>query len=263
MSQRKKPVGEDLIAFCKDWDEASHAEKQAMCKELGITYDTGKHVRSEADIPKASILVTPKVEDFSEVEGLADTIGEILCLHSKTKLDFCMFDLETSNLKADFSVLLCACIKPYRQPAIVFRADDYPEWKDKRQDDSKIVKAISEELSRHAIIIGHYSSKFDIPYLRAKAVKYHLPPLPPMFGIDTYYIAKGAFCVSSRRLENLTRYFELGKKVGVEGGLWMEAAMSGSRVAMDAIVEHCVADVDILEKLAEVSFPYLRSIKRL
>jgi uncharacterized protein YprB with RNaseH-like and TPR domain len=178
-------------------------------------------------------------------------------------LDFACFDLETTNLTADFSVVLCACIKPFGKPAIVFRADECNKnWATKRMDDSAIVKAVASELAKHSVLITHYGSKFDIPYIKAKMVKYGIMPLPPMFNIDTWRIAKNNFQVSSRRLANLSLYFSLGQKSGVDGPLWMNAGMDGDKKAMDMIVEHNIQDVLLLERLAALSFPYVKSIPK-
>jgi uncharacterized protein YprB with RNaseH-like and TPR domain len=191
------------------------------------------------------------------------SIEELLATRPSVKLDFVTFDLETSNLRADFSVVLTAVIKPFGQEPITFRADDYPAWKKNRSDDKGIISDIAEELRKHAIVITHYGSKFDLPFLRAKMVKHSLDPLPQMFAVDSYKIAKANFQVSSRRLQNLSRFFDLGEKSSVEGDLWMQAAYDGSAEAMDKILEHNVQDCNLLEKLAAISFPYLKSIPKL
>ena len=178
-------------------------------------------------------------------------------------LDFVCFDLETTNLTADFSIILCACIKPFGQKTKVFRIDEYnPHWATKRMDDSSLVKAIAKELSKHAVVITHYGTKFDFPYLKAKMTRYGLAPLNPVFSIDTWRLAKNNFQVSSRRLANMSTYFELGKKSGVEGPLWIKASMDGDRKALNEIVEHNIQDVILLEKLAGISFKYLKSIPK-
>jgi len=178
-------------------------------------------------------------------------------------LDFACFDIETSNLQADFSILLTACIKPYGQEPFVFRADNYPEWQTDRANDYQITKAIAEELRKHAIIVTHYGLYFDVPFLRAKMVKHSLEPLPQMFAIDTWSIARKNYKVTSRRLKNLVDFFDIGEKEPVEGELWMKAAYNGSKEAMDRIVQHNIRDVEVLEKLACISFPYLKSIPKL
>jgi len=278
MVARRKPTGQEYVEWCITWDTSDHKGKmENCCAPFKIKYDTGKSWRSsadlEVDVPIADFgLIGDKfTEAYDEPtlfanaddEELCQSIEDILPRQAQVELDFVCFDIETTNLTADFSVLLCACIKPWGRPIQVFRADDYnSRWSEKRNDDSAIVKAIATELSRHAIVVTHYGVGFDIPYLRAKMVKHGLPPLPQMFGVDTYSIAKRNFRVSSRRLENLCRYFELGQKSSVQGGLWMEASMNGSKEALDEIVEHNKKDVVLLERLASLCFPYLKSIRR-
>jgi uncharacterized protein YprB with RNaseH-like and TPR domain len=255
------------------------ANKKIQDNELRQALDSGLSVRDIAEefevdpstIYKRASKLGLKNQDQLEAEekvpavvaGLRDQINEEFKLTSKTQLDFVSFDIETTNLTADFSTILCACIKPFGKDSIVFRIDDYnKDWSSKRKDDSKIVKAIAEELSKHAIIITHYGSKFDIPYLKAKMVKYGLSPLPPMFAIDTWRISKNNFQVSSRKLVSLSQYFNLGVKSGVEGDLWLEASMNGNTKALDEIVKHNIQDVILLEKLSAISFPYLKSIPK-
>jgi uncharacterized protein YprB with RNaseH-like and TPR domain len=190
-------------------------------------------------------------------------VEELLGMRPSVNLDFATFDLETSNLEADFSIILCAAIKPYGLPPIVFRADEYVTWYKNRANDYQIVEDISNELRRHAIIVTHYGERFDIPFLRAKMVRHGLSPLPPMFGIDSWRIAKQNFQVSSRRLKALARFFDIGEKTQVDGTIWLEAAYNGDKEAMDYIVEHNIRDVEVLEKLACITFPYLKSIPKL
>lgn len=211
-------------------------------------------------IIKCPTIKTKEIPKYAEIQK---NIREDFAVEPYTKLDIVSFDIETTNLTADFSVLLCACIKPFGRDAIVFRIDDYnKKWSTERMDDSGIVKAIACELVKHAIIITHYGSKFDLPYMKAKMSKYGLIPLPPLFNIDTWRIAKNNFQVSSRKLANLSRYFELGSKSGVEGDLWLQAGMNGNVAALDKIIEHNIQDVILLEKLAAISFPYVKSIPK-
>ena len=251
---KRKPEEKEFERFCKQWDEVDHDGKLALANLYQVTYDTAKHWRSEGGIPTRKQVKEPK---------MTITVPELLSMRPSVNLDFVSFDIETSNLDADFSILLTACIKPYGQEPLVFRGDDYPEWNVDRDNDKSITTDIAKELRHHAIVIGHYSQRFDVPFFRAKMVKHGLEPLPPMFGIDTWRIAKNNFKVSSRRLENLTVFFDLGAKHPVTGRLWMKAAYSGSQEAMDEVVEHNIQDVLLLEKLTCISFPYLKSIPKL
>lgn len=256
MVQRKKPVGKEWEIFATDWADADHATKVRMAEEAGVTYDTAKHWISES----LCGTTTPVRE-----KELNMTVGLEELLNSKpaTNLDFVCFDIESSNLNADFSVFLTACIKPFGQAPMVFRADDYKEWLTDRANDYRIVVAVAEELRKHAVVVTHYGSRFDIRFLRAKMVKHGLPPLPQMFGVDTWRIAYDNFKISSNRLANLSAFFDLGEKTSVDGDLWMKAAYSGDTKVMDKIVEHNIQDVIILEKLGCLVFPFLKSIRRL
>ena len=257
MVERKKPTGKEWIELESRYHSSKHEEKLDLARKHGVTYDTLKHWVAEKD-------TTPLLVEEVPEDAIIIDLEEFFENEPAVKLDFCSFDLETTNLTADFSVMLCACLKPFGETPVVFRADDYnPNWATQRMDDKELTKAIATELAKHAIIVTHYGSGFDIPYLRAKMVYHRLPPLPPMFGIDTYRIAKANFRVSSRRLKNLCRYFELGQKSEVEGGLWMKAGMDGDIDALDAIVAHNIQDVLLLEKLAALSFPYLKGIRKL
>lgn len=179
------------------------------------------------------------------------------------ELNFVGFDLETTNLKADFSIILSACIKPFGEEPIVFRADEYNrKWTTgDRKNDKAITAAILEELAKHAVIVVHYGS-FDIRYINAKAVRYDLPTLPNMFVMDTYSLAKSSLQVSRRRLDALASYFFGETKTIVEGELWMKAGMDGDIKALDEIVAHNIQDCILLERLAQVLFPFVRSLRR-
>jgi len=249
---RKRPNGKEFEKLVDDYCEADHEGKVALAEKYGVHMDTVKHWVSDAG-------ATRQPKEYK----MRVAVPELLASRPSVNLDFVSFDIETSNLQADFSILMTACIKPYGRDSIVFRSDDYPEWQNDRKNDYQITKAIAQELRKHAIIITHYGQYFDVPFLRAKMQKHELEPLPQMFAIDTWQIARKNFKISSRRLKNLGEYFDLGEKEAVEGTLWMEAAYNGSKEAMDKIVAHNIRDVEILEKLACISFPYLRSIPKL
>jgi uncharacterized protein YprB with RNaseH-like and TPR domain len=249
---RKKPMGKDWDKFVERWNIGNHQTKVALALEAGVTYDTFKHWISES-------CASPKVE---EPKATVD-VSELLGMRPAVNLDFVTFDIETSNLNADFSVLLSAVIKPFGQPPICFRADSYESWATRRSDDSEITRDIAQELSRHAIVITHYGSEFDIKFMRAKMLKHGLPVLPPMFALDTWKIACNNFKVSRRSLVNLAKFFDVGDKEGVEGGKWMTAAYDGDSKAMDDILAHNIVDCEILERLSCLVFPFIKSIPRM
>ncbi len=257
MTTRKRPEGKDWQWFIDTWYNSDHNGKMKLATQFNVSYDTMKHWVSESGATRKQLV------DFEDPD-LSGAIREVLAIPTKTQLDFVSFDIESSELKADFSALLSAAIKPFGREAIVFRADTYANWKEgRRADDLELCRDITNELARHAVVITHYGTGFDLRYIRAKLMHHALPALPPMFAVDTYYIAKANMMVGSRRLDAICKYLRLGLKSVVEGATWVEAALNGSKEAMDEVVAHNIQDCILLEKLAMIMFPYMRSVKRL
>ncbi len=251
--EKKKPVGPAWEEFVKQWHGSNHEGKVKLAFNCNASYDTAKHWISESGQAKV----------IQEKPKMTLTLLELLAARPSVELDFVMFDIETSGFDADWDIILTACIKPYGKDPIVFRSDNYPAWTTNRADDKQITLDIALELRKHAIVVGHYSEKFDTMFLRAKMFRHGLEPLPQMFGIDTWRIALKNFKVSSRRQRSLSVFAQLRpQKDTPEGDRWMRASFGGDKAAMDAIVEHNKIDVQELEKLAAISFPYLKSIPK-
>lgn len=162
----------------------------------------------------------------------------------------CCFDLETTNLSADFGVVLCGVVKPAHGDPKVFRADELNRrWRTKRSDDSAVVKAIIDELSQYDIWVAHNGAKFDVPFLRTRLLKTSGDPLPTRKLIDPVYLARNKLRMSYNSLAKVAEHIGCNAKTDLEPSQWLAAALDGSKEAMDYIVAHCVADVLTLERV--------------
>jgi uncharacterized protein YprB with RNaseH-like and TPR domain len=167
------------------------------------------------------------------------------------QISCCVFDLETTNLSADFGVILCGVIKPAGGKARVFRADHLnPRWPRGRSDDSHTLRAIVEELDKWDIWIVHNGNRFDIPFLRTRLLKHHLPALPSKKLVDPVLLARNKLRMSYNSLEQIANHMGVNSKTEVHPDLWVKAGLDGDRRAMSYIVKHCVEDVKTLEKVA-------------
>ncbi len=170
------------------------------------------------------------------------------------------FDLETTSLNADFGIILCAVIKEPDKKPVIFRNDKLCKtWKTKRSDDSDIVKAITAELSKYDILVAHNGVNYDIPFLRTRLARHHLPIFPQKKVIDPVLIARRALRMSGNGLEKICSLLGFNLKTRVDGQLWMKASLDGDVAAMNYIVDHCVADVEMLEKMVDFLKPYCGS----
>jgi uncharacterized protein YprB with RNaseH-like and TPR domain len=169
------------------------------------------------------------------------------------QISCCCFDLETSNLSADFGVILCGVVKPAHGRPKVFRGDEYNRrWKAMRSDDSDLVKAIVAELAKYDIWVAHNGARFDVPFLRTRLAKWGLEPLPSKKLVDPVQLARNKLRMSFNSLEAIARFLGFTSKTQVKGDLWLQAALDGSSEALDYIVDHCVRDVLVLEKVVGV-----------
>lgn len=178
------------------------------------------------------------------------------------------FDLETSNLSAMMGRILCCSfvnIGADDESDVVwtFRGDDrqYRNRKD-ITDDGRLVVAIRDELERTAdILVGHNSKLFDLKMLNARLAKINERPYVPNWHVDTMWIIRTHFRISSK-LVNAQKFFNLAdEKTPITWDNW-QRAMSGDRAAMDEVVEHCEQDVKVLAQAARHLRPYIRQLKR-
>lgn len=174
-----------------------------------------------------------------------------------SQITCCVFDLETSGLNADFGVVLCGVIKPAGGEPRVFRADKInADWQTRRSDDSAVLTAITEELSKYDIWVAHNGQWFDVPFLRTRLAKHGLPPLPQKKLIDTRQLARNKFRVAYNSLDCLATMLGVNSKTPLDPETWAKASLDGCRRSMNAIVEHCVEDVKTLELVLDALKSY-------
>lgn len=159
------------------------------------------------------------------------------------------FDIESTGLNATFGTILCIGHKFLSDPEV-----HVPTILDKRRkkdmlDDKALVERFSKVYNWCDYSVGHYSSRFDLPMIRTKLLKYGLPPLPPKPHIDTWWIARRELKLHSNRLAVLQDFLGVAhSKTPLKPDDWIQAA-HGSKAALDYIVEHCRQDVLVLEEV--------------
>ncbi len=174
------------------------------------------------------------------------------------QLPTAIIDIETSNLKADYGIILTWCLKPLGSNKIeegVITLSDIQKGRN-GDEDRRIVKDLIVAIQKYDRLIGYYSKRFDLPYMRTRALNMGLDF--PFFGsirhIDLYDLIKNRFNMSRKTQENACRVL-LGEteKNHVDGRIWRDAAR-GDKKALSYVLEHNKRDVRDLEKL------YLRTV---
>lgn len=173
------------------------------------------------------------------------------------------WDLETTDLKALMGRILCCSFKPLGEDVYTFRGDEKPYKGKSRIDDSRLVLAIRDELSKYDLVVGHNSRLFDHPMLNARLAKAGYEPFRPHFIMDTrWYLNSSSMRIGSAKLENAQKFFNLGEeKTPISWEQWQLAGM-GDKAAMDEVVVHCEQDVKVLEELYHHVLPYVATLHR-
>ncbi len=167
-------------------------------------------------------------------------------------------DIEASNLKGDFGICLCYCIKDEKSDKIYSRIITKEELRTSL--DTENIKQCIEDMSKFDRLIGYYSSRFDIPFLRTRAVilGVDFPEFGSIIHNDLYFLIRNRFSLSSKRLDAACRAL-LGStsKTRLDGVHWIKA-LSGDKEALDYILDHCKHDVLELERLYKVAIDFGR-----
>lgn len=160
------------------------------------------------------------------------------------------YDIECSNLKADYGIILTWCIKDSLSEDVYYDVLT-PEDVAKGIEDKRVVQTAINTMMQFDKIVGYYSSKFDIPFTRTRAMINGLkfPEAGTLKHQDLYYLVKSKFCLSSNRLENACKQIlEHTDKTRIDAKYWRQG-LAGDPKAIEYILDHNTYDVLDLEKL--------------
>lgn len=175
-----------------------------------------------------------------------------------------ILDLETTDLAADRGVMLCASYESSKEPGKVrtLRNDvvNKAGWvKGQRGDDKEIVKQVCHIVRSHDVIVAHNGHRFDLPFLRTRALRWGLKPLKEPKMVDPLQIAWRKFRLRSNRLGAISDLLGIeDKKTPLDLSVWADAMLNGSKKAMDLIVEHCEADIRVLSGVLQHVKPFIK-----
>lgn len=162
------------------------------------------------------------------------------------------WDLETSNLNANFGYVLCAGWKIIGEKKTnVIRISDYPLHKTDCTNDYEVVKRMGEALADADGIVTWFGQFFDEPYLNSRLLIHGLPLLPPFTAgthIDGWRIARKKLKLNSNRLASVSSFLGVEEKTPLNGPIWVKA-MSGHLPSLRYVYKHCEQDVIVLEQV--------------
>lgn len=160
----------------------------------------------------------------------------------KEKIGF--IDIEASNLKATFGIILSYCILPEkgRTPlmGVITKRDFTNETFDRR-----VVESCVRDMRKFDRLVGHYSKRFDIPFIRSRALYHGLdfPEVGEIKQTDTWEMCKKLLCLHSNRQLTLGEFLNKKTlKTPINSEAWL-GALQGKQKHLDYILDHNIRDV--------------------
>jgi len=165
-------------------------------------------------------------------------------------------DIEASNLDANFGFMITWTILA-DDGAMFFdylKDEDFKKGRNAQemfQVDKRIVKHLIDILFKFDRIVTHYGRKFDLPFIRTRALidGIPFPGYGSLFNDDTYSMARRKLKLNSNRLDSIARtLFGHSDKTHLDGAIWTSAAR-GDRESIKYILDHNKIDVIELRKI--------------
>lgn len=171
-------------------------------------------------------------------------------------------DIETSNLKANYGIMLSYAIKVKDKKEVLHGVIKKEELMDGTLD-KRLVQDCINDLFTFDKVITYYGTRFDLPFIRSRALYWGLDF--PLFGEvkhkDCYYIVKSKLQLHRNRLETACDLLGIKGKTHIEPTYWIKA-LTGDKKSLDYILEHNIADTEILEKLHKRLIVYVKDTNR-
>ena len=124
------------------------------------------------------------------------------------------------------------------------------DWGLKKQCDKKLIKKFVKELDRADESVGHNSDRFDLKWIRGRALVHDILMRPNYQTIDTLKVSKSLFNLPSHKLGEIAKYLGLDAK-GDPGGLstWDDIIQRKDSEALERMKDYCNQDVVVLEQV--------------
>ena len=139
----------------------------------------------------------------------------------------------------------------------VIKLNDYVGYRTNKNNDKRLLLDIHDVLMEADAVVAHNGQSFDMKKINARFIYHGMKPTSPYKVIDTKLVAKKHFKFDSNSLNDLCKFFQLGKKEETGGfDLWLQC-MAGDDKAWSKMARYNKQDVVLLEKLYLEMLPWM------
>lgn len=159
------------------------------------------------------------------------------------------FDIEFTDLAANFGFVTCWSIKPRGSKKIVTHSITQKDILSGKFD-KVIMEKFLVEMDNYDLLVGYYSSCADLPYLRARCLANGLGfvPYKTKNHLDLYFALRGKVAIRGKSLKNMTNFLGITGKVDLTNDEWFSAKVANPKV-MKKLISRNQYDCIILEEL--------------
>lgn len=143
----------------------------------------------------------------------------------------------------------------YEENGIICLSSKYKDKKvitqkwTKTKCDKHIIEYAAEQIDKSDYVVAQNGDRFDIPWLRGRAMYHGLPFPTEVRSFDTYRKQRGKINYPCLKLDYLAKKLYGRGKVDTGGlPLWI-ACHQGDEAALKKMIRYCEMDVRLLEKL--------------
>ena len=172
-------------------------------------------------------------------------------------------DIETSNLDANAGFMVSWAIQ---NAANEERVSDLITSKEITQgfgDDKRILVSLVDAMKKFDVLLTFWGTGFDVPFMRARALGQGIefPRYGSIAHLDLFYACRSLLKLHRRSLQAATEFLGIDGKTHLDLKVWNKGRV-GHNPSLEYILDHNIADVDILAKLWKIVKPYRKWIRK-
>jgi len=118
-------------------------------------------------------------------------------------------------------------------------------WGKDGDEESMVRKAI-DLFDQALFIVMHNGDRFDLRWLRGRAMYYRIPMAPYSCPVDPLKVMQRLAYLNSHRLDYLGEFFGMGRKIETSYKLWVKIVTENHQPSLREMARYCRQDVDLL-----------------
>lgn len=122
----------------------------------------------------------------------------------------------------------------------------------KNQDDKFLLEQFIEVMNEADLLVAHNGDRFDLKWIKTRALFHRLPMLIDYPQFDTLKVAKKKFYFNSNKLDYISQFLGAEGKIPTDYQLWDRVIQDKCPKALQEMLDYCDEDVRQLEKVYDI-----------